>query len=225
VGPTGVGKTRAAESLPAALKSVDPTGIGHGYVRLDMAEYQERHRISQLFGAPQGYVGYGDRSQLVDALVENPKTIVLFDEIDKAHPDVLRSLMNAMDAGRISSPSIVGRGREVDCRQAIFLFTSNLDCDRILSELEERAAFEQHPVVDTVCQQRLRVVGMAPELIGRIGTFLVFQPLSLDARAEIVALSVKQVAEEYGLRVERIAPAVILSILKRVQPTADERQL
>lgn len=213
LGPTGVGKTASAEWLPQALRDLDRAGAGYGYLRLDMSEYQERHRISQLLGAPQGYIGYGDGAQLVDALVANPRTIVLFDEIEKAHPDILRALMNAMDAGRLSSSSATERGREIDCRYAIFMFTSNLDASGILKEVTDRSAFGSREVLESVCRRRLRAAGVAPELIGRIGCFLVFRPLSAEARAEVVTLSVARVADEYGLRVVKIAPTVVANIL------------
>lgn len=213
LGPTGVGKTASAEWLPQALRDLDAAGVGYGYLRLDMSEYQERHRISQLLGAPQGYVGYGDGAQLVDALVANPHTIVLFDEIEKAHPDILRALMNAMDAGRLSSSSATERGREIDCRHAIFMFTSNLDASGILKEITDRNAFGNREAVENVCRRRLRAAGVAPELIGRIGCFLVFRPLSAEARAEVITLSIARVADEYGLRVAKIAPGVVANIL------------
>jgi ATP-dependent Clp protease ATP-binding subunit ClpA len=220
VGPTGVGKTKTAEALPAALKSLYQDAADFGALRLDMGEYQEAHRISQLLGSPQGYVGYGDGAQLVDALALNPRTIVLFDEIDKAHPDILRALMNAMDAGRLSSARPTATGREIDCRQAVFFFTSNFDAAGILKDLEERAAFAQPAVVDEVCRRRLRAAGVAPELVGRVGTFLAFRPLSPETRAEIVALAVATVGREYGVTVARIDPGVIVTVLASTQRQA-----
>jgi hypothetical protein len=212
VGPTGVGKTRTAESLPDALRALAPDK-GYGYLRLDMSEYQESHRISQLLGAPQGYVGYGEGAQLVDALTANPRLVVLFDEIEKAHPNVLRALMNAMDAGRLSSASASAAGREVDCRQAVFVFTSNIAADGILRDLEMRDNFGSRSGVDESCRRHLRASGIASELVGRIGCFLVFRPLSLETRAEIITMAVVHVAGEYGLRVGRVAPSVVLAVL------------
>ena len=214
LGPTGVGKTAAAEYLPTALRGRLPDGAGYSYLRLDMSEYQERHRISQLLGAPQGYVGYGEGAQLADSLRANPRTIVLFDEIEKAHPDILRALMNAMDAGRLSTASANAGGHEVDCRRAVFIFTSNLDATEILQEIETRGAFGNRAAVDAVCRNRLRAAGVAPELVGRIGCFLVFRPLDREARAEVVTLAIRRVALEYGLHVVRIAPAVVADILR-----------
>lgn len=217
VGPTAVGKTRTAESLPGALRTLDPSGAGYSYLRLDMSEYQEHHRISQLLGAPQGYVGYGEGAQLTDALSTNPRTIVHFDEIEKAHPKVFQALMNAMDAGRLATPSAGSTGRRIDCRAAVFIFTSNLDSTGILEDLESRNAFNNRPVVDQVCRTRLRAAGLAPELISRIGCFLVFRPLTNEARAEIITLAIARVAEEYGLQVVRIEPTVVTGLLDQVR--------
>ncbi len=215
LGPTGVGKTASAECLPAMLQGRLPDGAQYGYLRLDMSEYQERHRISQLLGAPQGYLGYDEGAQLTNTLRLNPRTIVLFDEIEKAHPDILRALMNAMDAGRLSSASATGAaGHEIDCRRAMFIFTSNLDAGGILQDLKTRNAFGHRSAVDAVCRNRLRAAGVAPELIGRIGCFLVFRPLDREARAEIVTLAITRVAEEYGVRVTGIDPTVVADILK-----------
>lgn len=215
IGPTGVGKTRTAEVLPVALKAAVPRSPGYGFLRLDMSEYQEGYRVSQLLGSPQGYVGYGEGAQLVDALARNPRTIVLFDEIEKAHPNILRTLMNAMDAGRLSTPSASAAGRELDCRKAIFIFTTNLEAGPILKELDDVGTAGTSASVDAICRRHLRAAGLAPELVGRVRRFLVFRPLGQQARAEIITLAVARVAEEYGLRVERIHPSVIAHVLGR----------
>lgn len=211
-GPTGCGKTKTAEVLPAVLRSLSGDKASYGYLRLDMSEYKERHRVSQLLGAPQGYIGYGDGARLIDTLVANPMTIVLFDEIEKAHPDVFQTLMNAMDAGRLSSPT-----RTVDCRKAIFLFTSNVVSADILRDLEQSGGFEQQSTVDEVCRRNLRAAGIVPELLGRINAFLVYRSLSSEARAEIAAQAIFRVAAEYGVNVARIEPEVVLAILKQSQ--------
>jgi ATP-dependent Clp protease ATP-binding subunit ClpA len=214
LGPTGVGKTAAAEHLPVALHGRLPDGAAFGFLRLDMSEYQESHRISQLLGAPQGYLGYGEGAQLVDRLRANPQMIVLFDEIEKAHPNILRALMNAMDAGRLSTASANGTGREVDCRRAVFIFTSNLDATGILQEIETRNVFGNRAAVDAICRRRLRATGVAPELVGRIGCFLVFRSLDREARAEVVTLAIRRVAEEYGVHVIRIDSTVVADIVR-----------
>lgn len=217
VGPSGVGKTRTAEMLARLLNELDDSDGGYGFLRLDMSEYQEAHRVSQLIGAPQGYVGHGQGSQLLDALRSNPRTIVLFDEIEKAHASILRVLMNSMDAGRLSTADRSAGGHQIDCRYAIFLFTSNLDAKEILAELDSRRGYDNRSVVDDVCRRRLNAAGIAPEIIGRIGRFLVFQPLSAESRAEIVALAVAEIAEEYGLDVARVAPSVIVELMRKAR--------
>jgi len=217
VGPSGVGKTRTAEVMSQVLREFDDENNGYQFLRLDMTEYQEAHRVSQLIGAPQGYIGHGDGSQLADALRANPRTIVLFDEIEKAHPSILRVLMNAMDAGRLSTASRTSTGREIDCRHAVFMFTSNLDAKSILDELESRSAFGNRAVVDEVCRRRLHVGGIAPEIVGRIGRFLVFRPLSPETRAEIMALAISEVAEEYGLRVAYVEPSVVVDLMQKAR--------
>lgn len=211
VGPSGVGKTRTAEMLAQALRDF---GISYHFLRLDMSEYQEQHRVSQLLGAPQGYIGYGQGSQLLDTLRANPRTIVLFDEIEKAHPAILRALMNCMDAGRLSAAAQASEGREVDCRQAVLAFTSNVAAAEILDEIESRDAFGNRRVEDEVCRRRLHAAGIAPEIVGRIGHFLVFRPLSDETRAEIAALAITEIAGEYGLNVSYVEPSVIIDLMQ-----------
>jgi ATP-dependent Clp protease ATP-binding subunit ClpA len=217
IGETGVGKTHSAQALAQVLSEMGNDQAHCGFVRLDMAEYQEGNRISQLTGSPQGYVGFGEGSQLVDALRANPKTVVLFDEIEKAHPSILRALMGMMDAGRLSTAAKANGSREIDCRSALVIFTSNLEANGVINELEQRKAFGQTDVEDEVCRRRLKAAGISPEIVGRIGRFLVFRPLSADARAEIVTLAVADVAREYGLEVQRIEPAVVVSILEAIR--------
>jgi len=142
---------------------------------------------------------------------------VLFDEIEKAHPSILRVLMNAMDAGRLSTASRSSTGRNIDCRYAVFMFTSNLDAKEILNELETRNSFGNHTVEDEVCRRRLHAGGIAPEIIGRIGRFLVFRPLSPETRAEIVALAIAEIGEEYGLKVGYVEPGVVVDLTQKTR--------
>lgn len=216
VGPTGVGKTRVAEMLAKVMRERSGGSQRFGFLRLDMTEYQEAHRVSQLIGSPQGYVGHGDGAQLVDALRTNPRTVVLFDEIEKAHPSILRLLMNAMDAGRLSTASRNGEGREIDCREAFFIFTSNLDAQGILAELTARNGLGDRCIEDEICRRRVRKAGIAPEIVGRIGRFLVFRPLSAETRAAILALTISEIATEYGVVVQFIEPAVIMDLMSQL---------
>ena len=230
VGPTGVGKTHSAEVLATELGDLTRApnsrrSPGYGYLRLDMSEYQEKHRVSQLLGSPQGYIGYGDGAQLVDTLATNPRTVVLLDEIEKAHPDILRALMNALDAGRLSRANGNAQTREIDCRRAIFMFTSNLN-DGIEDDLRLWEAIatdstenDYRRAVEESCRRRLREGGIAPELIGRMSCFLAFRPLTPEARAEIVTLSIARVAREYDIEIGRIAPEVVAHILNNGSET------
>ncbi len=218
VGPTGVGKTRSAECLAASLQNSANEVAGYNFLRLDMNEYQEAYRVSQLLGSPQGYVGYGEGSQLIDALRLSARTVVLFDEIEKAHPAIFRALMSAMDSGRLSTPSGgEGQARAIDCRQAIFIFTSNLDAEAILDELKENAGIGCCEIEDEVCRRRLQVAGIPAEIVGRIGRFLVFDSLSPEIRAEIVALGIAETAAEYGLALTHVDPEVVASILQKLK--------
>jgi ATP-dependent Clp protease ATP-binding subunit ClpA len=182
-------------------------------IRLHMNEYAERHRVSQLLGAPPSYIGYGDGTQLADRLIAQPESIVLFDEIEKAHPDILVTLMSAMDAGELSSAAPAARGRVIDCRRAVFFFTSNIDATGAIAELDAEAGSAES--TDGICRRHLAVSGIKPELIGRIGAFLVFRPLDERARAEIATSAVARVAAEYGLTVVRVAPQVVGDIIGR----------
>lgn len=214
VGPTGVGKTETAESLRQTLTALDPDGAGYSYLRLDMNLYTKEHEASRLFGAAPSYIGYGEGGVLVNALQENGKRIVLFDEISRAHPGIWPMLMNAMDAGRLPAASVSRGAQEVECGRAIFIFTSNFGAQSIIQELSGRNAFGDRWKVSEVCRRHLRAAGIAPELLGRIRQFLVYRPLSERVRVEIIILTVARVAAEYGLKVARIAPSVVEKILE-----------
>lgn len=211
LGPTGVGKTRAAQALAESMGKL-LHGRWSSFIRLNMNEYSERHRVSQLLGAPPSYVGYGDGTALIDRLAAQPESVVLFDEIEKAHPDTFVALMSAMDTGELTSPARTAHGRVVDCRRAVFFFTSNLDATDAIAELDSAGPAE---ATEAVCRRHLTVSGIRPELVGRIGAFLVFRPLSSRARAEIATAAVVQVAAEYGLTVVGVAPEVISAIVDR----------
>lgn len=132
-----------------------------------------------------------------------------------ARPAVVFAVGPSGDAGRLSTASRSSDGHQIDCRHAVFMFTSNLDAKSILDELETRNAFGNRTVEDDVCRRRLHAAGVAPEIVGRIGRFLVYRPLSPETRAEIVALAVAEVADEYGLRVSYVEPSVIVELMQK----------
>lgn len=199
IGATGTGKTLAAEQL--ALHLTTTTAQQWSYERLDMSEFSEKHSASRLFGAPPGYIGYDDGKDLATTLRTNSRTVVLLDEIDKAHPQLWRSLMNLMDAGRLG-----GQAGDVDARQAILLFTSNKDAAAIQPFADAS---------DTRLRAFLREHGYPPEIVGRMGRILVFKPLTADITTRLIVLTTQRVVESFGLGLIYIEPQAVTSLAKR----------
>jgi ATP-dependent Clp protease ATP-binding subunit ClpB len=177
LGPTGVGKTELARALAEFLFDDE-----HNMVRLDMSEYMEKHAVSRLVGAPPGYVGYEEGGQLTEAVRRRPYSVVLLDEIEKAHPDVFNILLQVMDDGRLTD----GHGRTVDFRNVILIMTSNIGSAFVL-DLEDRAQAEAR-VLDLV-RQTLR-----PEFLNRIDAVVVFKPLDAERIRDIVDIQLRQIA-------------------------------
>jgi ATP-dependent Clp protease ATP-binding subunit ClpB len=178
LGPTGVGKTELARALAEFLFD-DERAI----VRLDMSEYLEKHTVSRLFGAPPGYVGYEEGGQLTEAVRRRPYSVVLLDEIEKAHPDVFNSLLQIMEDGRMTD----GQGRIVDFRNTIFTMTSNIGSDWILSEEDDRRMRDK-------VMEAVRAT-FKPEFLNRIDEIVVFHRLAMEHIAEIVDLQLAKLAE------------------------------
>lgn len=214
VGPSGVGKTKTAICLADILNSLITSEQKYHCLRLDMSEYQEAHRISQLAGSPQGYVGHGESSELITALRNNPNTIVVFDEIEKAHPNILKFLMNAMDAGRLSSASAENGEYQIDCRKAIFIFTSNLDASGVLEEIKSDNIESDAIAQDQIARKRFVSAGVPKELIGRMGTVVVYQPIAKKYRANVVLSTIKEIGNEFGVTINYVEPAIVNDILK-----------
>merc|ERR1712003_224913 len=182
-GPTGVGKTEMAKSLAIELFDSDSKMI-----RIDMSEYMEKHAVSRLIGAPPGYVGHEEGGQLTEGLRRNPYVVVLLDELEKAHPEVLNVLLQVLDDGRITD----SQGRTVDCTNCVVIMTSNLGsdhlmraCDAHLGGHELEAAKRQ--VLNTI-RQSLR-----PELLNRLDDVVVFNPLSSAVLRRVVRLQLSDV--------------------------------
>jgi ATP-dependent Clp protease ATP-binding subunit ClpB len=174
LGPTGVGKTELARALAEFLFD-DERAI----VRLDMSEYMEKHTVSRLYGAPPGYVGYEEGGQLTEAVRRRPYSVVLLDEIEKAHPDVFNTLLQIMDDGRMTD----GQGRVVDFRNTIIIMTSNVGSDWILAESDPSRMKEK--VMEAVSST------FKPEFVNRVDEIVVFQRLTRDQIAEIVEIQVR----------------------------------
>lgn len=210
IGPTGVGKTAVFEELATHLTTA---GNQWGFLRVDMNQFSEAHRVSELFGAPPGYLGHGSPAPLVQALAGNERTLVLFDEVEKAHPSILLTLMNAMDVGRLNSSTEVGGRHEIDCRRAIFVFTTNRDARNVLRALDASGRPEDPGVVDRICAQQLAGRGVPQELVSRITGFLVFRPLEVQDRARALGRALVHLGTEYGVQVMRVDPSLLGRLL------------
>jgi ATP-dependent Clp protease ATP-binding subunit ClpC len=177
LGPSGVGKTETARALAEFL-----FGSEEQMVRLDMSEYQEKQSVARMIGAPPGYIGYDEGGQLTEAVRRRPESIVLFDEVEKAHPDVLTVLLQVLEDGRLTD----GRGRTVDFRRTLIVLTSNVGTPLLLGatgpvegDLRER--------IDAELRRVFRI-----EFLNRLDGVIVFRPLSTPDLARILDLMVKK---------------------------------
>jgi ATP-dependent Clp protease ATP-binding subunit ClpB len=184
LGPTGVGKTETARALAEFLFDDE-----HALVRIDMSEYQESHTVSRLIGAPPGYVGYEEAGQLTEAVRRRPYSVILFDEVEKAHPDVLNILLQLLDDGRLTD----AQGRTVDFRNTIVIMTSNLGSQWIIDPAltwEEKQA----QVMDAVRGY------FRPELLNRIDEVIIFRPLGMEQITRIVDIQLRGLRERLAER-------------------------
>ena len=175
LGPTGVGKTELARTLAEAL-----FGEEAAMVRIDMSEFQERHTVSRLVGAPPGYVGYEEAGQLTENVRRRPYSVLLLDEIEKAHPDVFNILLQILDDGRLTD----SQGRTVDFKQTVIIMTSNLGAERIQAHARRNESFDElKGDMEQILKRSLR-----PEFINRIDEIIVFRALTREQTADIAAL-------------------------------------
>ena len=184
LGPTGVGKTELAKALAESLFDSEKN-----LVRIDMTEYMEKFSVSRLIGAPPGYVGYEEGGQLTEAVRRKPYSVVLFDEVEKAHPDVFNILLQVLDDGRITD----SQGRTVDFKNTIIILTSNLGSDIILSDLEQRRASgsnelseEARSQIDALLRSKFR-----PEFLNRLDEIVYYKSLTKDEARQIVRLQLE----------------------------------
>ena len=186
LGPTGVGKTELTKALAAFLFDTEDA-----MVRIDMSEFMEKHSVARLIGAPPGYVGYEEGGYLTEAIRRRPYSVILLDEIEKAHPDVFNVLLQVLDDGRLTD----GQGRTVDFRNAVIVMTSNLGSQRI-QELSGEANYAQMKA------EVLEILGQhfRPEFINRIDDIVVFHPLSREDIRAIVDIQVAHLAKRLGER-------------------------
>jgi ATP-dependent Clp protease ATP-binding subunit ClpB len=186
LGPTGVGKTELAKALAEFLFD-DENAI----TRLDMSEYMERHTVSRMIGSPPGYVGYDDGGTLAEKIRRKPYQVVLLDEVEKAHPDVLNVLLQALEDGRLTD----GQGRTADFRHAILIMTSNLGAEALLALGEDEPVGHARDEVMDAVRRAFR-----PEFLNRLDDVLVFGRLSRDEMARIVDIQLARVNERLAER-------------------------
>lgn len=204
IGPSGVGKTELAKALAEFLFDDEDA-----LVRIDMSEYREQHTVSRLFGAPPGYVGYEEGGQLTEAVRRRPYRVVLFDEIEKAHPEVWNALLQILDDGRLTD----GQGRVVDFRNTVLIMTSNLGTEFVrqggtlgfLQKTDTDEDRQAHEKIEKSLKSTFR-----PEFLNRIDEIIMFSSLTTEQMLEIVDLQMKEVSarlDEHGLNVELTAEA------------------
>ncbi len=216
LGPTGVGKTELARALAQAMFDSE-----ENMVRLDMSEYQERHTVSRLMGAPPGYVGYEEGGQLTEAVRRKPYSVVLFDEIEKAHPDVFNTLLAILDDGRLTD----AQGRTVNFRNTIVIMTSNIGSIYLLDGVNDQGEISE--------EARDRVMGdlrssFRPEFLNRVDDIVLFKPLTLEEIEQIVDLQIADVSgrlAERHLELELTEPARALIAREGYDPVYGARPL
>ncbi len=188
LGPTGVGKTELAKALAASLFD-DESNM----VRIDMSEYMEKYSVSRLIGAPPGYVGYEEGGQLTEAVRRKPYSVVLFDEIEKAHPDVFNVLLQVLDDGRITD----SQGRTVDFKNTILIMTSNIGSSYLLDGIDENGSIK--PEAQTLVMNDLRA-HFRPEFLNRLDETILFKPLTKSNITRIIDLLLKELNERLADR-------------------------
>ena len=191
LGTTGVGKTELAKALAEFLFNNE-----NSMVRIDMSEYQERHTVSRLVGAPPGYVGYEESGQLTEAVRRKPYSVVLLDEIEKAHPDVFNILLQVLDDGRLTD----NKGRTVDFKNTIIIMTSNIESPIIQENLEQVTDKNRDEVFDRTREQVFELLKktIRPEFLNRIDEIIMFKPLTKDEIQKVVDLQLGNVQKMLG---------------------------
>jgi ATP-dependent Clp protease ATP-binding subunit ClpB len=204
LGTTGVGKTELAKSLAEFLFNNE-----NSMVRIDMSEYQERHTVSRLVGAPPGYVGYEESGQLTEAVRRKPYSVVLLDEIEKAHPDVFNILLQVLDDGRLTD----NKGRTVDFKNTIIIMTSNIGSHIIQDNLEKVTAENREEILNRTKEEVFSILkkSIKPEFLNRIDEVIMFQPLTQEEISKIVEnqlAGIEKMLEKNGIHMTATKKAV-----------------
>jgi len=216
LGPTGVGKTELAKTLARSMFDDEKN-----MVRIDMSEYMEKYSVSRLIGAPPGYVGYDEGGQLTEAVRRKPYSVILFDEVEKAHPDVFNVLLQVLDDGRITD----GQGRTVDFKNTVIILTSNLGSSAILEGIEYDGNISEEAKEEV---ERLLKASFRPEFLNRLDEIVFFKPLQKEQIGKIVSLLAKELTNrlaEKQLKLVLTESAVQYIIEKGYDPVYGARPL
>jgi ATP-dependent Clp protease ATP-binding subunit ClpB len=216
LGPTGVGKTELSRALAESLFDSEDN-----IVRLDMSEYQERHTVSRLMGAPPGYVGFEEGGQLTEAVRRKPYSVVLFDEIEKAHSDVFNTILQLLDDGRLTD----AQGRTVDFRNTVVIMTSNIGSLHLLEGVTANGEITEEARDRVMADLRSQ---FRPEFLNRVDDTVLFKPLTLAEIEQIVDLQVQDVRRRLAdrrLNLELSEPARVLIAREGYDPVYGARPL
>lgn len=193
LGPTGVGKTELAKTLCEAMFDDEKN-----LIRIDMSEYMEKHSVSRLVGAPPGYVGYDEGGQLTEAVRRNPYSVILFDEIEKAHPDVFNILLQVLDDGRLTD----NQGRVVDFKNTIIIMTSNIGSHYLLDGIDENGNISETAEKQVMDELKM---SFRPEFLNRVDDIVLFKPLSKEELYKIIDITVLEIEkriEDVNIKIE-----------------------
>ena len=204
LGTTGVGKTELAKALAQFLFNNE-----NNMVRIDMSEYQERHTVSRLIGAPPGYVGYDESGQLTEAVRRKPYSVVLLDEIEKAHPDVFNILLQVLDDGRLTD----NKGRTVDFKNTIIIMTSNIGSHIIQENLEKVTKNNREEILNNTRKEVFDLLkkSIRPEFLNRVDEIIMFQPLTKEEIRDVVKLqlaTVEKMLEKNNIKLDATDKAI-----------------
>ena len=216
LGPTGVGKTELAKTLAASLFDDE-----NNMVRIDMSEYMEKYSVSRLIGAPPGYVGYEEGGQLTEAVRRKPYSVVLFDEIEKAHPDVFNVLLQVLDDGRITD----SQGRTVDFKNTILILTSNIGSSYLLEGIEEDGNISKDAQEMAMADLR---AGFRPEFLNRLDEIVMFKPLTKNNISGIISILMKELNDRLAdkeIKVELTDAAISFISEEAYEPSFGARPL
>lgn len=206
LGPTGVGKTELAKALSQALFDSE-----ENIVRIDMSEYMEKHTVARLIGAPPGYVGYDEGGQLTEAVRRKPYCVILFDEIEKAHPDVFNILLQILDDGRLTD----SQGRTVSFKNTVIIMTSNIGSGYLLEGIDKDGNISENAKDSTMSEMKMN---FKPEFLNRIDEIVMFKPLQKDEIIKIIDLALEEVSKR--LETRKISLEVTLEAKKFIADMA-----